>query len=318
MNAPFQRVVMPAVLAVLLGAGGWYMIKTPPTAVKAAAGHGDHGGHGAETVTLSDAKLSAAGIELAKAGPAVLQETLRLNGVIQPNQEALVQVTPRFPGVVRTLRRRIGDKVTKGDILASVESNQSLTSYDLAAPISGTVIERHAALGEYVGETKPIFVVADLSTVWADFSVFQRDFARVKPGNTVLVEVGDGGAPVEARISYVSPVGAADTQSALARAVVDSRDMRLRPGLFIAGKVILASRKAEISVKASALQTFEDRTVIFVRNGEVFEPRQVETGERDAENVEILFGLMPDETYAARNSFVVKAELAKGSATHEH
>ncbi|WP_438503483.1 hypothetical protein, partial [Enterobacter asburiae] len=67
-------------------------------------------------------------------------ETLAFNGVLRANQETVVQVTPRFPGLARAIKKRIGDMIAKDDLLASIESNQSLTVYDLKAPIGGTVI----------------------------------------------------------------------------------------------------------------------------------------------------------------------------------
>jgi len=280
-------------------------------------GHGNHE-HAGEGVELNDAKIAAAGIELLNAGPGTLRDTLVLNGILQPNQEALVQVTPRFAGVVREIRKRIGDRVEKGELLAKIESNQSLTSYEIRAPIAGTVIDRQASLGEYASEQKPAFIIADLSTVWVDLSVYRRDLKRVRLGDTVLIDAEDGGAPIEAKLSYISPVGSSDTQSALARATVANPDMRLRPGLFVMGRVVLAAKKVPIAVSISALQTVENRTVVFVRNGQKFEPRDVELGERDPEHVEIVFGLIEGDVYAAKNSFVIKAELAKGSATHEH
>lgn len=280
-------------------------------------GEGDHA-HGEENVAMSDAKIAAAGIGLEKAAPYVLRDALKVHGILQPNQEALVQVTPRFPGVVRSVNRRIGDRVAKGDVLATVESNQSLTSYELRAPFTGTIIDRQVTLGEYVSEQKPAFVIADLSTVWADFSIPRRELNRVKVGSVVVIDVEDGGQPVEAKIGYVSPVGAAETQSALARAVVPNPDGRLRPGLFVTGRIIMAQKPVDLAIKLSALQTFENRTVVFVRNGDKFEPRDVELGQRDGDHAEIVFGLEAGDVYAAKNSFVIKAEIAKSTAAHEH
>ena len=238
--------------------------------------------------------------------------------MLQPNQEALVQVTPRFPGIMREVRKRVGDTVTANEVLARIESNQSLTTYDLRAPIAGTVIERQAALGEYASEQKAAFTVADLSTVWADFAIYRRDLAKVRVGATVLIDPEDGGAPVSAKISYISPVGSTDTQTAMARAAVSNEGGRLRPGLFVSGKLLLAEKPVEIAVKTSALQTMENRTVVFVRSGEKFEARDVELGARDGEMVEITFGLIDGDVYAAKNSFVIKAEIGKASAAHEH
>ncbi len=214
------------------------------------AGHGNHD----EGVKLTDAQVAAAGIELLTAGPRELRDILHLNGMIQPDQEVLVKVTPRFPGVIRSMRKRLGDKVKKDEVLATIESNQSLTTYELKAPIDGTVIDRDGTLGEFASEAKPIFTVADLSTMWIDFAVYRRDFVRVRLGDPVSIDVDDGGPPIEARIDYVSPLGASDTQSAIARAVVRN-DGRLRPGLFVVGRVVLSARPVDVAVKTSALQT---------------------------------------------------------------
>jgi membrane fusion protein, heavy metal efflux system len=270
-----------------------------------------------EGITLSDAKVAAAGIELATASSAVLRDSLLLNGGVQPNQESLVQVTPRFPGIVREVRKRIGDHVQKGDVLAVVESNQSLTPYELKAPLAGTVIDRQTTLGEYVSEQKPAFVVADLSTVWIDLSVYRRDLARVHTGDQVFIDPGDGGAPIETRIAYLSPVGSTETQSALARAIVPNPDQRLRPGLFVTARLTLSERKVAVAVKSSALQTVENRAVVFVRSGDKFEPRDVEIGERDPQFAEVTFGVLEGDVYAARNSFILKSEMGKGAADND-
>lgn len=289
----------------------------PPAKAKAKGGEDEHG-HGEGAVTLSDAKVAAAGIELLPVGAATLRDGLPLNGIIQANQETLVQVTPRFAGVIREVKKRIGDSVAKGDLLAVVESNQSLTSYELRAPMAGTVIDRQASLGEYASEQKPAFVIADLSNVWIDFSVYRRDLSRVRMGDQVSIDIEDGKPPVETTLTYVSPVGSSETQSALARAVVSNSDGRLRPGLFVRARVLLTAKPVALAVKLSALQTLENRTVVFVREGEKFEPRDVVLGERDAEMVEVTFGLAVGDVYAGKNSFVIKAELAKGTAAHEH
>jgi cobalt-zinc-cadmium efflux system membrane fusion protein len=315
--------ILVAVIAICaLGAGVYALApsKSPPsvkTSETEGKGHADEKGHG-EGVEMTDAKVAAAGIEILSAAGETLRDSIVLNGILQPNQETLVQVTPRFPGVVREIRKRIGDTVAKGELLAKIESNQSLTVYDMLSPIAGTVIDRQISLGEYASEQKPAFTVADISTVWVDLSVYRRDLPRVRMGDTVLIDVGDGGKPIEAQISYVSPVGSADTQSALVRAVVANEGLRLRTGLFVSARLALSAKKVPVAVKSSAIQTVENRNVVFVRNGSKFEVRDVELGARDPEYVEILFGLLEGDRYAAKNSFIVKAELAKGSATHEH
>ena len=311
MTALFRYLVFILVAGTLVYAG--YRMLAPATTRTVATEKSEKEEH-SEGVAMSDAKVAAAEIEVAQAAPAVLHDSLLLNGMVQANQESLVQVTPRFPGVVREVRKRIGDRVEKGDVLAIVESNQSLTPYELKAALAGTIIDRQTTLGEYVSEQKPAFVIADLSTVWVDFSVYRRDLGRVRVGDQILIDPADGGPKIEANISYVSPVGSSETQSALARTVVPNGDKRLRPGLFATGRLTLSAKKVAVAVKSSALQSLENRTVVFVRDGEKFEARDVEIGERDPDFVEVTFGVLEGDLYAAKNSFIVKAELAKGGA----
>lgn len=311
----FVRYSVFILVALALAYGGYRML-TPAATKPTPAEKAEKEEH-ADSVTLSDAKIETAGIELAKASAGVLRDSLLLNGIVQPNQESLVQVTPRFPGIVRDVRKRIGDRVQKGDVLALIESNQSLTQYELKASLAGTVIDRQTTLGEYVSEQKPAFVIADLSTVWVDFSVYRRDLKRVSIGDQVFIDPADGGSPIEAKVSYLSPVGSSDTQSAIARAVVTNSEQRLRPGLFITGRLTLSAKTVNVAVKSSALQIWENRTVVFVRNGEKFDARDVEIGARDPELVEITFGVLEGDVYAAQNSFIIKAELGKGSGDND-
>ncbi len=310
-----------AVALVCLGivAAAGYYVFDPRLAnqSKAATKHGEENEGHDEGVKLSDAQVAAAGIELLTAGNRELRDILRLNGSVQPNQETLVKVTPRFPGVIRSMRKRLGDKVRKDEVLATVESNQSLTTYELKAPIEGTVIDRDGTLGEFASEARPIFTIADLSTMWVDFAVYRHDFSKVRIGDSVAIDVGDGGPSIGAKIDYLSPIGTSDTQTAVARATVPNGG-RLRPGLFVDGKVILSARSVDVAISTAALQTLEGKTVVFVRDGDSFSPREIELGGRDAEWIEVTFGLVAGDVYAAKNSFVVKAEIGKAGAAHEH
>jgi len=229
-----------------------------------------------------------------------------------------VQVTPRFPGIAKSILKRIGDKVAKDDLLASIESNQSLTAYDLKAPIGGTIIERQISLGQYASEQKPAFVVADLSTIWVDLSIYRQDLKRVRLDDEVLIDPDDGRGEIRGAISYLAPVGSSETQTALARVVLPNADGRLRPGLFVTARLVLAKRNVAVAVRTGAIQTLENRTVVFVREeGDKIEARPVELGESDPGFVEIRAGLSAGERYVAENSFVVKAEMGKGDADHD-
>ena len=316
------------IAAIVIGAVGYRTLGVPPTREPALQGekkdtkaeneHVEPDEHAADRILISDVKLAAAGVVLTEAGAVTLSDTLQFNGLLRANQEAVVQVTPRFPGIVRAIRKRIGDAAAKDESLASIESNQSLTVYELKAPISGTVIERHISLGEYASEQKPAFVVADLSSIWVDLSIYRQDLKRVRIGDEVLIDPEDGAGDIKGSISYVAPVGASDTQTALARVVLPNSDGRLRPGLFVTARLVLAKRSVPVAVRVGAIQTLKNKTVVFVReNSDKIEARPVQLGEADPKFIEIKAGLSAGERYVAENSFVVKAEMGKGEGDHD-
>ena len=206
----------------------------------------------------------------------------------------------------------------KDEILAVVESDESLKTYDVLAPLSGTVVDRKVTLGEHVDRSDKMMLLADLSQVWVDFRVFPQDFNRLAAGQKVEIVGPSGGEPVEATISYISPIGVTDTQSMLARAVVTNASRALRPGLFVTGRVILAEQKAQAAVRESAIQYVEGKPVVFVKDGDGFKVSEVEIGARDGQMAEILFGALPGDVYVAQNSYILKAELNKSEAAHSH
>jgi cobalt-zinc-cadmium efflux system membrane fusion protein len=269
-------------------------------------------------VELAPEAVRAARIEIETAGPATVQTTLSLPGQIVPNEDRMAHMIPRFPGVVKEARKRLGDPVEQGEVLAVVQSNQSLQSYEVRSEISGTVIKKHVTPGEFVDQGEDVYVVADLGTVWVDLNVYRQDFARLRVGQRVLLDAGDGVPQAEGTIGYISPFGAPNTQTMLARVELPNPTGAWRPGLFVTGEVIVERATVPSAVRATALQTMRDRPVVFLHVNSVFEAQPVEIGRRDAEFVEVLSGIAPGQEYAARNSFVLKAELGKAGVSHSH
>ena len=262
-------------------------------------------------IEVTEEALKKSGIQIEVAGPTVLKKTLKLNGKITPNEERMVHVSPRFPGIVKSIAKRLGDVVKTGEALAVIESNESLQPYEVKSEIDGTIIKRDIALGEFVDTSKTIFIVADLSNVWVDFSVYRHESENLRVGQKVLIQPNERADKIESTISYVSPFGLENTQTTLARAVVPNDNGQFRPGLFINGDVIIGEAQVPVAVKAGAVQTIEDKPIVFIQTGKGFEMREVTTGERDDERVEIKSGVAAGEKYATENSFLLKSELAR-------
>jgi cobalt-zinc-cadmium efflux system membrane fusion protein len=293
----------------------------PAAASKSERAHAEHDDHevagGDGHVQLTDAQLTSSGIVLQQAGPASIRETLPVYGVIAPNAERVRDVGARFPGLIQTVTKKIGDDVRQGDALASVESNESLQTYSIVAPLGGTVIARNANPGEQTGD-KVLFTIADLSTVWVELSLFPKDVAKVKVGQQVSVRSGDNGLNGAGKIVYVAPFGTSANQTLTARVLLANEQRRWAPGLYVNAEITLAESEVPVAVRSEALQTWEGATVVFVRSEEGFAPQPVQTGRADSQWTEMITGVAPGATYAATNSFILKAELGKGAAEHEH
>lgn len=194
----------------------------------------------------------------------------------------------------------------------------SFTHYTITAPFSGTVIEKHITFGENVGADADVFTIADLSSVWLNVDVYQKDLVSIRKGLRVLVEMGHGMRSVEGEIAWIAPQVDEGTRTATARVVLENSDGNLRPGLFVTVNVAISSTPAEIVVPKSALQTFEGKNVVFVRTDKGFEPKPVEIGRQNGDMAEVISGLAAGQTYVSTGAFTLKAQLSKGAFGDGH
>jgi cobalt-zinc-cadmium efflux system membrane fusion protein len=269
-------------------------------------------------VDLDAATQEEFGIVVGTAGPMTLETTLELPGEVRPNADRLAHIVPRYSGIVTEVRAHIGDRVSTGDVLAVVESDESLVPFEVTTLISGTVIEKHVALGEAADRDRVEFVIADLSTVWIELTVYQRDLRLVRAGQPVRLFVGHDLVFSDVVIDYVSPVLDPHTRTATARVVTPNPDLVWRPGMFVSAAVVVERETVPVAVPATALFTLDDDRVVFVATDHGFVPRAVTVGRESTTVVEILHGIEPGESVVTEGGFTLKAELAKGSFGHGH
>lgn len=266
-----------------------------------------------EAATIPADMAQKVGIQVASAAAGTIERHIPLYGelVIPPNRQA--QVRARFPGVITQIKIAMGDAVKKGDVLALVESNDSLRTYPVAAPIAGVVLRQYASQGEYTAG-EPLFALADSSALWAELKIFPAAMDEIKTGLPVHIEARGG--RVDSHITHILP--AAGQPYVLARVALDNS-----PGRFAAGERVSALVDAEIIdvslvIDNRALQNFEGKPVVFVREGNRYEPRPLTLGRTDGRFTEVLAGLHAAEDYVVVNSYLIKAELEKSAAAHEH
>ncbi len=363
-------------------------------------GHDEH--EDESVIRLSESEVGQYGIEVATAGAGDLENVLTLPGEVALNADTVTHIVPRIPGVVREVRKKLGDAVKQGEVLAVIESREladskaeylaglervklaqakfsreerlwkkkisaeqeyldakqalaearivlrtseqklyalgfskeyvqklpsqsesSLTRYEIAAPFDSTVIEKHISLGEMLKDDTETFTIADLSTVWVNLNVYQKDLGRIRSGQQVIIDFGEKGLQCkeecEGKIAFIEPIVKGDTRTALARVIAPNRDRKFRPGMFVTAKVLIDDAKAAIVVPATALQNLGEQPVVFVRIQEGFEPRHVRTGRSTESGVEILSGLEAGEQYASNGTLTLKAQVSKSEfGGHSH
>lgn len=269
---------------------------------------------GGDRVEIPAAIAAKAGLMSELAGPGIIERRIPVYGrlVVPPDQQ--VQLRARFPGVVMTVTAQVGDMVQKGQVLATVESNESLKSYALRAPISGQIQSRSANVGELTSE-QTLFVVMNTNHLWLELKVFPGQRAAIKAGQVVRIIQDDRSH--ESVIASITPANA-DQPYLLARASLDNADNQLAPGDLLSAFVVVEKVELPLVVSNKALQSYEGSMVVFVQEGDSYEARALEVGRSDGSHSEVLSGLKAGERYVVENSYLVKADLEKSSASHDH
>lgn len=267
-------------------------------------------------VTIPTAIAEVAGIRVEQAGPARIRNIKRLTGTIAFDANRYAAVRARFPGIVRSVNVQQGERVRRGQTLAVVEGNDSMRTYPITAPLDGVVIVLNTNVGD-VAEASALFELADPSQVWVDLRAIGTDAEKLAPGQAVRIRSATGSSTVEAKINRLLPVAGVG-QSVIARVNVPNPQGRWRPGMTVSAEVTVDSRKVPLTVKEMGLQRFRDFTVVFAQVGETYEVRMLELGDRDGEYVEVLGGLKHGTRYVTEQSFLIRQDIEKSGASHDH
>lgn len=401
-KAWFWLIGLVSIISVLIV---FYASRKPHGAAEGAHAHGkSHGneqggeeGHGEESpeglVIKSSEDLLKMGAKVEKAASGVMTTEVLLQGSIEAQPDSLGHIVPRMQGVVKEVRKQLGDGVKKGETLAVIESRNladlktgwlaareklalatssfkreeelwkkkivseqeyfnskkelseaqiehsgakqkiesiglypesiaepgaSLVRFELKSPLAGIVTERHLTVGETTKEDETVFVVANLAKVNAVLQVYPKDLPFVKVGQSAQVSISGSLETTPGSVTFLSPILDAQSRSAKAHVLVDNSSGQYRPGLFISASISRGTSEAKVLISRKAIQKIDGKEVIFVQTDEGFVPSPIEIGRSTNESVEVLSGLEPEELYVSEGSFLLKAELAKSEAAHDH
>ncbi len=204
--------------------------------------------------------------------------------------------------------------------LAALPSQPGMTytRYEMKAPFSGNVIEKNITLGSVLKDDTVAFVIADMSSIWVNISVYQKDMATIRKGQAVIVSAGNNIPDAKGAISYISPVTGQETRTAIARVVLPNPKGLLRPGLFVTAKLAVDEVSVPVLIPKTALDTEGSKAEVFVQTEEGFKTQAVTLGKSSDTHIEIVSGLQQGRKYVAKGGFTLKAQMSKGAFGDGH
>jgi cobalt-zinc-cadmium efflux system membrane fusion protein len=266
---------------------------------------------------IAPAAADEIGIRVEPVGGGAIEQRLRAQGRVVLPASAQAAVSARFPGLIRSLSADLGERVSAGQVLAEIESNASLGRYTVSSPIDGVVLERTAALGGMASEA-PLFVIGRLDALVVELPVFGAEALALTPGTPVRLRRLLDGRAIEAALQGLLPQADAHSQGLVARVALPADDGQWRAGLAVEASLLLSAEHVPLRLPPSALQRFRDWQVAFVRVGEDYEIRPLELGRSDGDWVEVLEGLKAGDEVVVEQSFLIKADIEKSGAGHDH
>lgn len=283
--------------------------------IHASGDHDEHDDHEEQQiVTIDDHIAEKSMIETAIASSGIINEQLKVYGKTVNDPSQVSHIRARFPGTVVNVNVQIGDTVKVGDTLAFVESNESLKKYPIKALMPGVVVARHANPGEMALD-QVLFTVANFEKIWVELQVFPGQLNQISSDQQVLISGSD--KTVTSKIEHIIP-SQDERPYSVARVLINNQSRDWTTGLLVSGQVSINTTKADLVVPSKAIQIIENDSVVFVKSGQSYMIHVVQTGRTDGRFTEILSGLHLGDEYVSENSYLIKADLEKSGASHDH
>lgn len=256
------------------------------------------------------------GIKTEAVGEATLHQTIPIYGKLKWPPGSKRKLKARFPGEIKKMHVKLGDKVTKGQVLATIESNESLKNYELKSPLNGIISLLSLNEGE-LAEDHPILEVTQTKTILAELAVFPMDWKKIKLKAPVSMTINGVDQTYKSQIEGIYSNARPD-QAKVFWASLDNSKGLLSENLFVSAKVEIAKVKVPLAVKRIGLQAFRDFTVVYEKIDDQYEVRMLELGRKAGPWVEVLGGISSGSKYVTENSYIIKADIEKSGASHDH
>ena len=223
------------------------------------------------------------------------------------------------------LRARADDEKAKAVLRAASDKRQMLgiagqshvsskeaSVFSVSAPFAGTIIEKKAVLGELATPDKELFGIADLSTVWIETNLYEKDVGKVKIGSPASVTIAAyPNAIFKGKITYISSVMDKESRTIKARVEVPNTDGRLKLEMFATAAISTTSTTKAMLLPETAVVLIQGQATTFVKEADGFEARAVDLGEKLNGQVILKAGIKPGEQLVTSGAYALKAKLLK-------
>ena len=276
--------------------------------------------HEENVVTLTKEQLQHAEIKIEPVALDSIETALRAAGRVTENQNKTAKISSTLEGRLIKVNVDLNDKVKTGDVLGLVQTPELLGKpLELKAPIDGVIIDRKASIGELVGKDKEIFTISEPTDLWVIAEIKERDIGAVKVGQDASFSViAYPDERFHGKVVRIGNVVEAESRTVEARIEANNANGRLKPGMFADVEIVTTVLGNVVVISDSALQTEEDRQIVFVDvNPNKFAKRVIKTGLEQRGRVQVLEGLKPGEKIVTEGSFLLKSEMLKAELGKE-
>jgi Cu(I)/Ag(I) efflux system membrane fusion protein len=239
----------------------------------------------------------------------------------QLKDSPIPSISQNGEGLVQSAKQRLMLFGVKESQIAELEkAGKPNIRLPIYTPLSGVVIEKMVQQGQYVNTGDVLFNIADLSRVWVEIEVYENEFPNIKIGQRVEIQSQSfPGKPFSGRIAFIYPFLDPKTRTVKARVEMANPGMKLKPDMFVRASIKVALGKA-IVVPVTAVMDTGKRQVAWVETSPgMFEPRDLQLGQRTDDRVQVLSGLKPGDKVAVSGAYLIDSESQlKGGGGHEN
>jgi Cu(I)/Ag(I) efflux system membrane fusion protein len=223
------------------------------------------------------------------------------------------QMKEQQPALYQAVRKKLRLwKISDAQIARIEKSGEVQAAFPVYANVTGTLTQKLVEQGDYVAQGEPLFKIANLNTVWANFDVYEHQISQLAPGQSIRVQAASyPDKSFEAKVDFIDPLLNADTRTLNLRVVLDNTEGLFKPGMFVTAELEQASNAtAQLQIPASAVLWTGERSVVYLKvqpDAPIFEMQEVQLGTKIGDTYTLLDGLQAGDELVTHGTFTLDA-----------